>query len=310
MRDRKVELLSRLTERNGAVPSLLDGVVLLRGERSCVPVPVLYEPCVVIVVQGQKRFHLPDAVLHYDPEHFFLVTVPVPADCETLVGADGPFLGLAVRIDLGVVAELLLMMGPCMGGAGGSRRSVGAFKMTPEMDEVALRLLECLGTEQEARVLGPSRVRELLFELLRGDAGGELRSILEGTESRAAIHRVLQRVHLQFALPLDVAGLAREAGMSVSTFHAHFRQETGTSPVQYVKVLRLHKARMLMVQESAGAAVASARVGYDSASQFSREFRRLFGAPPADEARRVRAAFGFADTVSPVPEMAEREARR
>ncbi len=305
MRNRKIELLSSLAERNGAMLSRLESVVLLRAERSSVPVPVLYEPCLVIVAQGQKRFYLPDAVLHYDPEHFFLVTVPVPADCETLVGEDGPFLGMAVRIDLGVVAELLLEMGPSASGGQESRRRVGAYAMTPAMDGATLRLLECLGTEQEARVLGPGRVRELLYEVLRGDAGGELRSTLEGAASRVAIHRVLQRVHLEFARPLDVAGLAREAGMSVSTFHGHFREETGTSPVQYVKTLRLHKARMLMVQESAGAAVAAARVGYDSASQFSREFRRLFGAPPADEARRVRAAFGFADAVTPVLAMGD-----
>lgn len=278
--------------------SRLESVVLLRAEQSSVPVPVLYEPCVVIVAQGQKRFHLPDAVLRYDPEHFFLVTVPMPADCETLVSDDGPFLGLAIRIDLGVVAELLLAMGPGTKSGKESRQRVGAFRMTPEMDEATLRLLECLGTEQEARVLGPGRVREVLFEVLRGDAGGELRSILEGAASRVAIHQILQRLHLDYAQPLDVPALAREAGMSVSSFHGHFRDETGTSPVQYVKVLRLHKARMLMVQESAGAAVAAVQVGYDSASQFSREFRRLFGSPPAEEARRVRAAFGFADAVS------------
>ena len=105
-------------------------------------------------------------------------------------------------------------------------------------------------------------------------------------------------MHTACADPLDVAQLAHAAGMSSSALHFHFKAVTGTSPVQYLKTIRLHKARMLMVQESVGASLAANRVGYESPSQFSREFKRLFGAPPADEAQRVRAAFGFTDEVS------------
>ena len=170
--------------------------------------------------------------------------------------------------------------------------------MEPSLSNVTVRLLECLRSESDAAVLGPHLVRELLYRALCGEGGSMLRDLLLRNESRAQIHRILQRMHTACADPLDVAQLAHAAGMSSSALHFHFKAVTGTSPVQYLKTIRLHKARMLMVQESVGASLAANRVGYESPSQFSREFKRLFGAPPADEAQRVRAAFGFTDEVS------------
>lgn len=297
-RNRMVKLLDALTPMDGARGSLVEGVTFLRATRSCEPVPVLYEPCIVIVAQGIKRFHLPDQVITYDAQNYLLLTVPVPADCETIVAENGPFLGVAVRIDLGAVSELL------MHGNWGAHPAQGAREVrisTPAMDtsllNVTTRLLECLGSATDARVLGKQLVRELLYRVLCGAGGGTLRDLLLANESRTQIHRILQRMHIDYAATLDVSSLAHGAGMSTSALHLHFKAVTGTSPVQYLKTLRLHKARMLMVQESLGAQLAAVRVGYDSASQFSREFKRLFGAPPADEAHRVRAAFGFTDQV-------------
>ena len=300
-----VELLGALNTENGARTSGVEGVTLLRAERSVVPVPVLYEPCLVIVAQGQKRFHLPDQVLTYDARNYLLLTVPVPADCETVVGDDGPFLGVAVRIDLSILGDLLLTLNAGAWPRPAGRPSVSYSEkrvMSPRMDaplsNVAVRLLECLDSKSDAAVLGPQLVRELLYRALCGEGGCMLRDLLLRDESRAQIHRIVQRMHVAFAAPLDVAELARQAGMSPSALHFHFKAVTGTSPVQYLKNIRLHKARMLMVQGAIGASVTAARVGYESPSQFSREFKRLFGAPPADEAQRVRAAFGITDEVS------------
>ena len=295
-----VELLDSLGAPDGARPSLVEGVTLLRATRSSRPVPVLYEPCIVIVAQGRKRFHLPDRVLTYDARNYFLLTVPVPADCETTVAEQGPFLGVAVRIDLAVLSELLMTLDASAPLQEIERQElrVTAPPMNACLGSAAVRLLECLHLPTDARVLGPQRVRELLYRVLCGEGGCALRELLLANESRTQIHRILQKLHLAYAEPLDVSDLAHRAGMSTSALHLHFKAVTGTSPVQYLKTIRLHKARMLMVQESVGASLAAQRVGYDSASQFSREFKRLFGAPPADEAQRVRAAFGFTDAVS------------
>ncbi len=275
-------------------------MTLLRATRSSQPVPVLYEPCIVIVAQGRKRFHLPDQVISYDACNYFLLTVPVPADCETTVEANGPFLGMAVRIDLAIVSDLLMKMNARVGFSGTGRREmqVGALPIDAMLSNAALRLLECLDTPADANVLGPLRVRELLYRVLCGDGGSALRELLLGDESRTKIHRILQQMHLAYTVPIDILELAHQAGMSASALHFHFKAVTGTSPVQYLKMVRLHKARMLMVQESMGAALAAERVGYDSPSQFSREFKRFFGVPPAEEAQRVRATFGFTDEVS------------
>ena len=161
-----------------------------------------------------------------------------------------------------------------------------------------MRLIEALTSASDARVLGPPLVRELLYRSLLDSAGHALRSLLLGSEARAQIHRILQRMHLDYAEPLGLSRMTHDFGMSSSALHHHFKQVTGTSPVQYLKTVRLHKARMLMVQDSLQAAVAAERVGYASPSQFSREFKRFFGVPPAEEAERVRCAFGFTDEVS------------
>ena len=293
-----VELLEELGSPEGAWPSALTGVTLIRTTRAMVPVPVMYEPCIVIVAQGMKRFHLPDRVIHYDAHNYLVLTVPVPADCETVIDASGPFLAVSIRIDLALLSDLLLgvagtalVQKPRCGTQPDSW--VSAPAITPALSNVAVRLLECIRLPLDAKVLGPQLVRELTYRILCGEDGGALQNLLLAQGAQAQIHRILHRMHAEYATPLDIPSLAQEAGMSVSALHAHFKAVTATSPMQYVKTIRLHKARMLMVQDGLGAASAAERVGYGSPSQFSREFKRLFGSPPADEAQRVRTTFGL-----------------
>jgi AraC-like DNA-binding protein len=299
-RTRMTKLLSVLQTQDGAQRSRIEGVTLLRATRSTEPVPVLYEPCVVIVAQGSKRFHLPDRVLTYDARNYFLLTVPVPAECETIAGRTGPFLGFAVRIDLAMISDVLMNLGPTTRAPrkGRAELRVTAPLMNSSLSNVALRLVESLGSQQDSQVLGAQLVRELMYRVLSSEDGSILEDLMFVNEGRTRIHRILHRIHDTYALPLDVSTLAHEAGMSSSGLHLQFKAVTGSSPVQYQKTLRLHKARMLMVQESIGASIAAHRVGYESPSQFSREFKRLFGAPPVDEAQRVKAVFGYTDEVS------------
>ena len=287
-------LLDGLHAPEGGHPSLLPGVTLLRTTRYAPPVPVLYEPCIAIVAQGRKRFHLPDRVVTYHAERYLILTVPVPAECETEAGEDGPFLGVAVRIHLDVLSDLLMKMGTPARPAQQVRSEewVSTPAMTPEVADVTIRLLQSLYAKADADVLGPQLVRELTYRVLRGSEGGALQDLLLMQGAKAQIHRVLHRMHTRFAEPLHVSSLAHDAGMSISALHEHFKAATRTSPLQYVKMIRLHKARMLMVQDDLNAAGAAERVGYESASQFSREFKRFFGVPPTFEAQRVRAALG------------------
>ncbi len=284
-----------MNPQEGIRPSLIDGVTLIRTTRSSTRVRVLYEPCIVIVAQGRKRLHLPDRVLTYDPGNYLVLTVPVPADCETEVRENEPFLAVAVRIDLAMLSDLLLKIKPAERPiqTRGWTHLCSAPRMTDAIGDVTIRLLESLLSPTDADVLGPQSIRELTYRVLCGEEGGSLHNLLLSNGSQTQIHRILHRMHADYASPIDISALAREAGMSISALHLHFKAATATSPIQYLKTIRLYKARTLMVQDAMRASAAAELVGYDSPSQFSREFKRLFGAPPADEAARVRASLGF-----------------
>jgi AraC-like DNA-binding protein len=163
--------------------------------------------------------------------------------------------------------------------------------MAPRMAESVLRLLEVLARPLDAAILGPALVREIYFHVLTGDQGHSMRAALAMQGQFGKIARALRRIHRSFNGALDVARLAREAGMSVPTFHSHFKAVTNTSPMQYLKSTRLHQARLLMVRNGITAAAASVAVGYESPSQFSREFKRLFGRSPVEEVKRMKAEF-------------------
>jgi AraC-like DNA-binding protein len=174
------------------------------------------------------------------------------------------------------------------GEAVSSPQAIDAAKLDDALRDAAVRLLECLRSADDARILGPQIVREIVYRVMLGPLGANLRGLAAPHTHFGQISRVLNRIHAEYARTFDVETLAREAGMSVSTFHAHFKAVTTSSPLQYLKSIRLHKARMLMVHDGTSAANAANQVGYESASQFSREFKRLFGDAPAAVAAQLR----------------------
>lgn len=303
-RRRMAELLEELATLDGVRDSLLDGVKFVRSGCSVGRIPVMYEPCIVIVAQGRKRGYLGDQRFVYDVRNYLTLTLPLPFECETEVGEDGPFLAVVIRIELGLLHELIMSLGEGLPSEAADHResSVTATPMDAALSDAAIRLLECLRVPADARVLGPQIVREIVYRVLRGRRGGALQSLMRMDATRMQLHRLMHRMHSEYAKSFDVTEAALRAGMSVSALHHHFKAMTGTSPLKYLKFVRLHKARMLMVQNSLGAAMAAERVGYESASQFSREFKRLFGTPPIDETERLRGLFGLS-AKSPLPAM-------
>lgn len=295
-----VELLERLTSLEGMRPTRLESVKLLRANHSSPRTPVLYEPSIVIVAQGRKRGYLGDQTFTCDAHNYLVLTVPLPFECETQVGKDGPLLGLTIRVDLAVLSDLMMQMEPRARTAhiDGREPSVSATPLDSMLIDATIRLLESLSIPGDAKVLGPQIVREIVYRVLCGKRGGALQALLVMGGTRAQILHILHRIHSDYTHSLDVAALADEAGMSISALHHHFKEVTETSPLRYLKTIRLHKARMLMVQEGVGAAIAAERVGYESPSQFSREFKRLFGAPPVDESDRVRSMLGVVQNLT------------
>ncbi|HEY0208810.1 MAG TPA: AraC family transcriptional regulator [Acerihabitans sp.] len=291
-RQQMVSLLLALAPEEGYNLTTLPGVRLLRSNRPLARTPVLYDPGVVIVCQGCKRGYFGSRVYLYDEQHYLAVSVPVPFVMETDASPERPLLAIYLHLDFKVAAELMIQidrLGVSMPAA--PPQSMMSSPMDTALRSSVLRLLETLDQPMNAAILGPAIVRELYFRILTGAQGSAMRSALAMHGQFGKISKALQRIHAAYAQPLDLPQLAREAGMSVPTFHSHFKAITSTSPMQYVKSTRLHQARLLMVRQGMTAAAASHVVGYESPSQFNREFKRLFGLPPAEETRRMRENF-------------------
>ena len=288
-KERLVELLDSLATVEGPSPSILEGVQLIRSNRYTPPIPIIYDPCIVIVGQGRKIGYLGDQVYTYDPYNYLVLSVPLPFVCETKASPEEPLLAVSMRVDPATLGELLMEMDDERVVSGQVPRGMYSTPLTAELIEATVRLLECLRSPADSRILGPQAIREIIYRVLCGEQGGALRAVAARHSRFSQISRVLRRIHTEYQHELNIDALAREAGMSVSSFHHNFKAVTSASPLQYLKSIRLHKARMLMVQDGLNASTAAGRVGYESASQFSREYKRHFGSTPADEAAKMRS---------------------
>jgi AraC-like DNA-binding protein len=298
LRRRMVALLGRLAPHEGYNLTSLDDVRFLRSNRPLTSTPVLYDPGIVIVCQGRKRAYFGNELIVYDDQHYLAVAVPVPFSMETDASAAEPLLAIYMHLDVGLAADLLLEIAQHRrqhGGHAGAAAPAGmlATPMDVRMAESVLRLLEVMDSPLQAALLGRALVREIYVHVLAGAQGDSLRAALSQQGRFGKIARAIRRIHQAYASGLLVDDLAQDAGMSVPSFHTHFRKVTNTSPIQYLKSTRLHQARLLMVRNGMTAAAACYAVGYGSPSQFSREFKRLFGRPPADEVRRMVAEFAL-----------------
>ncbi|MCS4273793.1 AraC-like DNA-binding protein [Raoultella sp. BIGb0132] len=286
-------LIQQLAPHEGYTRSLLDGVRLMRADRPLGRIPVLYEPSIVIVCQGHKRGYLADQVYHYDALHYLVLSVPLPFSTETDACPDEPMLAVSVRLDMTAVADLVIEVEHHACASASTPVGILSTPLDAPLVDTTVRLLQTLTSPLEARILGPAIVRELIFRVLMGPQGGAIRAALAHQGNFGRISRVLRLIHNDYAQRLDVESLASEAGMSIPAFHVHFKAVTTTSPIQYIKSVRLHQARLMMIRDNLTAAAASTRVGYESPSQFNREFKRFFGRSPGEEAREMRSAFAL-----------------
>lgn len=280
-----VSLIEPLANRDGFIPTRLPGVQVLRCSQDIARGPQLYEPSLVIIAQGSKLAYLGPRTLEYGAGHYLIQALPVPFECETYAMPDAPLLGISVAIDRAMLGELVLAMGltPGRSLAAQTPESMTSAELDDAMRGCVERLLQCLHDPLECQVMGQARLRELLFVALRGPQADVLRALVEQHGQFARIAAALSHLHAHFTEPLNVETLASCANMSASTFHEHFKRSTLLSPVQYLKRLRLLKAQRLLLVEGLGVAQVAHQVGYQSSSQFSREYKRYFERNPGEE---------------------------
>ncbi|SEN04247.1 AraC-type DNA-binding protein [Sphingomonas gellani] len=265
--------------------TVLPRVALHIGCVTTTPTPGVYEPALCMVLQGAKHVMIGDRTLRYDPASYFIATIDLPA-CGWVVEASAakPYVAVSIRLNR---ESLSALVPDVAGGAEGDTAGFAVSAVTPDLLDACSRLLSLLDTPEDVPVLGPMHEREVLYRLLRGPQGGVLRQIARVDSRLSQVRRAIGWIRSHFDESLRVEQLAELAGMSPASFHRHFKAATAMSPLQYQKMLRLQEARRLIVAR-ADAGRAAHMVGYESASQFSREYPRMFGAPPGRDAARLR----------------------
>lgn len=267
-----------LAPTEGISASRYPGIRFYRLTSPEPPTPTVHAASITLVGAGEKRGTLGGHTYVYDERHYIVVASPLPMVCQTLASRAKPAIAVSIDVDLELLREVVDADVDAAPSAEPARPIVVRAPLRPVVEATGLRLLGQLGSERETRVLARQTVRELLFHVLTGPRGNDFRALTRGPVSQ--LSRVLSLIGERFAEPLPIAELARLAHMSVPTFHHHFRRITSTTPLQYIKAIRLTRARQLLVG-GAAAKEAAHQVGYESESQFSREFSRYFGAPPS-----------------------------
>lgn len=286
-RSELIERIARAIPEDGAIEPL-PGLRLARVSSPTELRHSVFEPAFCVIAQGSKQVLVGNRRLRYDPYHYLIATLELPVASHVLEATpERPYLSLSLKLDPFLVGSIMIEAGYA---ATGRRADVPAFdvsRLDLDLLEAVVRLVRLVEDPNEARVLAPLVTREIIFRLLTGEQGARLRHIAVLDGHSHYISQAIERIRKDFNQPLMVDALARELGMSISAFYQHFKAVTGMSPLQFQKQLRLQEARRLMLTEGLDAATAGYRVGYNDASHFSRDYKRLFGEPPMRDIKRL-----------------------
>jgi len=281
--------VARLAPFDGTHQSVMPSLALIRSSVPTVCMPTIFQPCLAIVVQGRKSALLNDEVFHYDPLNYLVVSVTLSGMGQVLEATpEHPYLSLRLNLDLEEIARLVLELGDRGASPAAADRGLFVARLDEPLLDAVLRMVKLLDTPEDIGVLAPVVQREIYYRLLRGELGSRLVDLAQCEGGNHRVVRAIEWLKQHYAVTLRIEELAEAVHMSPSALHHRFKAVTAMSPLQYQKHLRLHEARRLMFADGIESATAGHRVGYESASQFSREYRRLFGAPPRSEIARLR----------------------
>ena len=283
-----VDAFLHLAPAEGLYPTFISNITLMRVDHSTSPVAVLQEPSIVLVIQGVKRGYIGKDIFQFRQGQCLFISIAIPFDCDTVVENNEPMLAIAIKFESQMMVDLVTKLDKEQqvvtedSQSGDLKLSCGlrVIDMNPTISEVALRLLNLLRSKQDTFILGEQVKRELVYRVLQASGGEFIKNLSAMASRNGVIYTICEIIQRDYYRNLTVQELAKQAGMSISLFHQTFKKVTNYSPLQYIKITRLHKARELIMNNKMGVAEAAYEVGYVSASQFSREFKRLFGIPP------------------------------
>jgi len=281
--------IARWTGAEERFETPISGLTLHRRAETTPPVSIMYEPRICLVAQGAKRVLLGEDTFVYDESHFLITSVDLPTVVQIIRASAGkPYLGLVLELDPREISRLMVDSSLPLPHPQQSGRAMTTGEVTLPLLAAFQRLIDLLDEPKDIPILAPLISREIFYRLLTSDQGTRLRQMAQAGSQSRQIARAIDWLKSNFSQPLRIDDLASKANMSTSTFHHHFRSLTAMSPLQYQKWLRLTEARRLMLTEYSDAATAAFEVGYESPSQFSREYSRLFGAPPLKDINSLR----------------------
>lgn len=285
-----IRLIDKFSNGDGIHLTAMPGVKCIKAAVSSMKIPVVYEPSICLIVQGAKEVMLGDEVYRYSPSEFLVVSVDLPVTGQVVQASkEVPYLSLQIDLDLCEISELIPEINSYIEPPAPSSRGLFVGNTDVALEHSILRLIELLETPEDIPFLEPMVRREIYYRLLKGPYGHRMVQMAVHGGNMQRISQVIEFLKLNFDKAIGIAQMIDVANMSPSSFHAHFKEVTAMSPLQYQKRLRLLEARRMMLAEAVDASNAAYRVGYESPSQFSREYSRMFGAPPARDIESIRA---------------------
>ncbi len=289
VRNSLAPLIERYAVNEGITETQYPGLILGRFNTPVPRYPLVYAPSICVVAQGRKHVYSANEKVVYDPLHYLVVALPLPLEAEVVIAdPKRPFLALALEIDMSMIGKLLLdMTEEQLEEDTRSAKAIYASNMNNDLLNAVTRLLRALETPTTRRILGPGAVWEILYHVLKGEQGAFLRSIVLRNGGSKSIMRVVRYLQENYNKQHNITSIAGYAGMSKSALHHVFEKFVGQSPIQYLKKIRLHQAQLMIVGKGYNAGEAAHEVGYNSASQFSREFKRQFGFLPSRVAENL-----------------------
>lgn len=282
-------LMGKDIREDGIHETKISKLKFIRNSQPTMPIHLVHQPALCIIAQGKKIVILGEESYYYDASDYLVISVDLPISGQVIeASSEAPYLCLLFELDLSLVLDVMKESELSMTKSKESLRGLYVSKTNETLLDAVIRLIRLMDSPQDMKVLAPMVTREIMYRILNGSQGELLKQIAMTGSNTNRVAAVIQQLKKEYDKPLRIEELAAFANMSSASLHRHFREVTAMSPLQYQKQIRLQEARRLLLSESADAAEVGFRVGYESPSQFSREYSRLFGLPPISDMKRLR----------------------